>query len=35
LNKIENTYKLSAYYHTNAKNELPYFSVEKSAEEIH
>ncbi len=35
LNKIENMYKLSAYYHANAKKELPYYSVEKSAEEIH
>jgi len=28
-------YKLSAYYHANAKKELPYYSVEKSAKEIH
>jgi hypothetical protein len=35
LNKVENMYKLSTYYHANAKKELPYYSVEKSAEEIH
>ena len=35
LSKVENMYKLSAYYHANAKKELPYYSVEKSSEEIH
>ena len=35
LNKIENMYKLSAYYHASAKKELPYYGVEKSTEEIH
>ncbi|RGB40236.1 hypothetical protein C1646_753611 [Rhizophagus diaphanus] len=36
LNKIENIYKLSAYYyHANVKKELPHCSVEKSAVEIH
>ena len=35
LNKIENMYKLSAYYHASAKKELPYYSVGKSANEIH
>jgi len=28
-------YKLSAYYHASAKKELPYYSVGKSADEIH
>jgi hypothetical protein len=28
-------YKLSAYYHANAKKELPYYGTEKSTEEIH
>ena len=28
-------YKLSAYYHANAKKELPYYSIKKSTEEIH
>ena len=28
-------YKLSAYYHANAKKAPLYYSVEKSAEEIH
>src|SRR4051812_32357315 len=35
LNKIENMYKLSAYYHAHAKQELPYYGVEKTGEEIH
>lgn len=35
LNKIENMYKLSSYYHANAKKELPYYSIKKSTEEIH
>ncbi|PKY58595.1 hypothetical protein RhiirA4_512977 [Rhizophagus irregularis] len=35
LNKVENMYKLSAYYHANAKKELPYYGTEKSTEEIH
>ena len=35
LNKIENMYKLSAYYHAHAKQELPYYGVEKTSEEIH
>src|SRR5688572_23355831 len=35
LNKIENMYKLSAYYHASVKKELPYYSVRKSADEIH
>ncbi|GES94625.1 ribonuclease H-like domain-containing protein [Rhizophagus clarus] len=35
LDKIENMYKLSAYYHANAKKELPYYGIEKSTEEIH
>ena len=35
LNKVENMYKLSAYYHANAKKELPYYGIEKSTEEIH
>jgi hypothetical protein len=35
LNKVENMYKLSAYYHANAKKELPYYGVNKSNEEIH
>ena len=35
LNKIENMYKLSAYYHASAKKELPYYGAEKSTEEIH
>ena len=34
LNRIENMYKLSTYYHANAKKELPYYGVEKSDEEI-
>jgi hypothetical protein len=34
LNKIENMYKLSSYYHANAKKELPYYGSEKSTEEI-
>jgi hypothetical protein len=28
-------YKLSAYYHAHAKQELPYYGVEKTSEEIH
>jgi hypothetical protein len=28
-------YKLSSYYYTHAKKELPYFSANKSSEEIH
>ena len=35
LNKIENMYKLSAYYHAHAKQELPYYGVGKTSEEIH
>src|SRR5271154_131615 len=35
LNKIENMYKLSSYYHANAKKELPYYGAGKSSEEIH
>lgn len=35
LNKIENMYKLSAYYHANAKKELPYYGAGKSTDEIH
>ncbi|CAG8628466.1 16073_t:CDS:2 [Rhizophagus irregularis] len=35
LNKVENMYKLSAYYHANVKKELPYYGIEKSTEEIH
>lgn len=34
LNKIENMYKLSAYYHSFAKQELPYYSIGKTSEEI-
>jgi hypothetical protein len=34
LNKIENMHKLSSYYHAHAKQELPYFSIGKSSEEI-
>jgi hypothetical protein len=34
LNKIENMYKLSAYYHAHAKQELPYYSLGKSSEEV-
>src|SRR6266511_2673003 len=35
LNKIENMYKLSAYYHAHAKQELPYYGIGKISEEIH
>jgi hypothetical protein len=35
LNKVENMYKLSSYYHAAAKKELPYYSIGKSAEEVH
>src|SRR2546421_432324 len=35
LNKVENMYKLSAYYHASAKKELPYYGAKKSTEEIH
>jgi len=35
LSKIENMYKLSSYYHAAAKKELPYYSIGKSAEEVH
>lgn len=35
LNKIENMYKLSAYCHAHAKQELPYYSIGKSSEEMH
>src|SRR6266542_838898 len=35
LNKIENIYKLSAYYHAHAKQELPYYGVGKTSEEIY
>lgn len=34
LNKIENMYKLSSYYHSNAKKELPHYGVGKSTDEI-
>jgi hypothetical protein len=34
LNKIENMYKLSAYCHAHAKQELPYYSIEKSSKEV-
>ena len=29
LSKVENMYKLSAYYHVHAKQQLPYYSMEK------
>jgi hypothetical protein len=35
LNKIKNMYKLSAYCHIHVKQELPYYSIEKSSEEVH
>ena len=35
LNKIENMYKLSSYYHAQAKKELPYYGIGKSAEEVY
>ncbi|GET04509.1 hypothetical protein GLOIN_2v1867436 [Rhizophagus clarus] len=28
-------YKLSSYYHAHAKQELPYYNIEKSNEEVH
>ncbi|CAG8723625.1 5049_t:CDS:2, partial [Rhizophagus irregularis] len=34
LNKIESMHKLSAYYHAHAKQELPYYGIEKTNEEI-
>lgn len=34
LNKVENMYKLSSYYHAHAKQELPYYGIGKSSEEI-
>jgi hypothetical protein len=34
LNKVENMYKLSAYYNAHAKQELPYYSIEKTSDEI-
>jgi hypothetical protein len=34
LNKIENMYKLASYYHAHAKQELPYYSIGKSSEEV-
>jgi hypothetical protein len=35
LNKIENMYKLAAYYHTHAKQELPYYGAGKTVDEIY
>ena len=34
LNKIESMHKLSAYYHAHAKQELPYYSIKKTSDEI-
>ena len=34
LNKIENMYKLSSYYYANARQELSYYGIGKSSEEI-
>ena len=34
LSKVENMYKLSAYYHAHAKQELPYYSIKKTSDEI-
>jgi hypothetical protein len=35
LGKIENMQKLSAFYLANSKNELPYFSTNKTIENLH
>ena len=35
LSKIENMQKLSAFYVANSKNELPYFAVNKTVEDLH
>ncbi|GBB85293.1 hypothetical protein RclHR1_11850008 [Rhizophagus clarus] len=35
VNKVENIYKLSAYYHAHAKQELPYYNIGKSNEKVH
>jgi hypothetical protein len=35
LSKVENMYKLSSYYHAQAKAELPYYGIGKSTEEVH
>ncbi|CAG8736222.1 13701_t:CDS:1, partial [Cetraspora pellucida] len=35
LYKIKNMHKLSSYYYSYAKNELPYYSIEKSDSEIY
>jgi len=35
LGKIENMQKLSSFYLSNLKNELPYFSVGKTVEKLH
>jgi len=34
LGKIENMQKLSAFYLANSKNELPYFSINKTVENL-
>jgi hAT family C-terminal dimerisation region len=34
LDKVENMYKLSSYYHSHAKQELPYYSMEKTSDQI-
>ncbi|PKB96716.1 hypothetical protein RhiirA5_385157 [Rhizophagus irregularis] len=34
LNKIESMHKLSAYYHAHAKQELPYYGIGNTNEEI-
>ncbi|CAG8796743.1 14616_t:CDS:1, partial [Cetraspora pellucida] len=35
LQKIENMHKVLSYYYSYAKNELPYYSIEKSDNEIY
>jgi len=35
LGKVENMQKLSSFYLSNLKNELPYFSVGKPVEDLH
>ncbi|CAG8854104.1 11532_t:CDS:1, partial [Gigaspora margarita] len=34
LHKIENMHKLASYYYSHAKQELPYFGVEKTNTEV-
>src|SRR5260363_237855 len=35
LHKIENMQKLASYYNSHAKQELPYYSIEKTSNEVY